>query len=408
MQERIAVIGLGYVGLPVALAFARKNPGTIGFDVNKEKVEELRRGFDRNQEVSEGELKETSLTITSDVADLKSATFFVVAVPTPVDHNNVPDLTPVVKASETVGKGADQGRRRRLRVDGLPGRHRGDLRSDPRQDLGPGAGQGLQARLLARAHQPGRQGAHARAHREGRLRRGRGDARSRRRRLRRDHRRGRPPRVLDQGRRGGQGHREHAARSQHRAHERAGDHLRSHGHPHRRRARGRGHEVELPQVPPRPGRRSLHRRRPVLPDDEGAAARLPARGDPRRPPHQQQRRAVPGAAAGQDADQAGLRREGRARRRARPDVQGRLQRPPQQQGARHPDRAAHVRHRAAHPRQPRQPRRGEARVRRHAEPARGVQEPRRAHRRGQPQGVHPAGPAQAAGRWCATTAASST
>jgi UDP-N-acetyl-D-galactosamine dehydrogenase len=109
MQERIAVIGLGYVGLPVALAFARKNPGTIGFDVNKEKIEELRRGFDRNQEVSEGELKETSLTITSDVADLKNATFFVVAVPTPVDHNNVPDLTPVVKASETVGKGLTKG-----------------------------------------------------------------------------------------------------------------------------------------------------------------------------------------------------------------------------------------------------------------------------------------------------------
>jgi UDP-N-acetyl-D-galactosamine dehydrogenase len=109
MQERIAVIGLGYVGLPVALAFARKNPGTIGFDVNKEKIEELRRGFDRNQEVSEGELKETSLNITSDVADLKSATFFVVAVPTPVDHNNVPDLTPVVKASETVGKGLTKG-----------------------------------------------------------------------------------------------------------------------------------------------------------------------------------------------------------------------------------------------------------------------------------------------------------
>jgi len=109
MQERIAVIGLGYVGLPVALAFARKNPGTIGFDVNKEKIEELRRGFDRNQEVSEGELKETSLTITSDVADLKNATFFVVAVPTPVDHNNVPDLTPVVRASETVGKGLTKG-----------------------------------------------------------------------------------------------------------------------------------------------------------------------------------------------------------------------------------------------------------------------------------------------------------
>ena len=57
MQERIAVIGLGYVGLPVALAFARKFPGAVGFDINKEKVEELRRGLDRNQEVSKSELK---------------------------------------------------------------------------------------------------------------------------------------------------------------------------------------------------------------------------------------------------------------------------------------------------------------------------------------------------------------
>ena len=109
MQERIAVIGLGYVGLPVALAFARKFPGAIGFDVNKEKVEELRRGFDRNQETPESVLKESSLTLTSDIADLKAVTFFVVAVPTPVDKNNVPDLTPVVKASETVGKGLSKG-----------------------------------------------------------------------------------------------------------------------------------------------------------------------------------------------------------------------------------------------------------------------------------------------------------
>jgi UDP-N-acetyl-D-glucosamine/UDP-N-acetyl-D-galactosamine dehydrogenase len=103
------VIGLGYVGLPVALAFARKFPGAIGFDVNKEKVEELRRGFDRNQEVTAGELKESTLTITHEIGDLKGVTFFVVAVPTPVDHNNVPDLTPVVKASETVGKALGKG-----------------------------------------------------------------------------------------------------------------------------------------------------------------------------------------------------------------------------------------------------------------------------------------------------------
>jgi UDP-N-acetyl-D-galactosamine dehydrogenase len=109
LKEKIAVIGLGYVGLPVALAFARKFEGTIGFDVNREKVDELRRGFDRNQEVSKSTLEGSSLKITGDLADLKGVTFFVVAVPTPVDENNVPDLTPVVKASETVGKALAKG-----------------------------------------------------------------------------------------------------------------------------------------------------------------------------------------------------------------------------------------------------------------------------------------------------------
>ncbi len=103
-MERIAVVGLGYVGLPVALAFARKFPGSIGFDIHEEKVRELARGYDRNHEVSKEELDATSLVMTSDPAKLATATFFVVAVPTPVDENKVPDLTPVVKASETVGK----------------------------------------------------------------------------------------------------------------------------------------------------------------------------------------------------------------------------------------------------------------------------------------------------------------
>jgi UDP-N-acetyl-D-glucosamine/UDP-N-acetyl-D-galactosamine dehydrogenase len=109
MHERIGVIGLGYVGLPVALAFARKFPGTIGFDVNREKVDELRRGFDRNHEVSKSELEGSALKITRELSDLKGVTFFVVAVPTPVDHNNVPDLTPVMKASETVGEALGKG-----------------------------------------------------------------------------------------------------------------------------------------------------------------------------------------------------------------------------------------------------------------------------------------------------------
>jgi UDP-N-acetyl-D-glucosamine/UDP-N-acetyl-D-galactosamine dehydrogenase len=103
MSERIAIIGLGYVGLPVALAFARKFPGCLGFDIHREKVEELERGFDRNREVREEVLRSTLLRVTSRVEDLKGATVFVVAVPTPVDKNNVPDLTPVMSASEAVG-----------------------------------------------------------------------------------------------------------------------------------------------------------------------------------------------------------------------------------------------------------------------------------------------------------------
>jgi UDP-N-acetyl-D-galactosamine dehydrogenase len=109
MSERIAVIGLGYVGLPVALGFARKFPNTIGFDIHQEKVAELQRGYDRNHEVPESVLQATSLKMTSDLKDLAGATMFVVAVPTPVDANNVPDLTPVVRASETVGKALTKG-----------------------------------------------------------------------------------------------------------------------------------------------------------------------------------------------------------------------------------------------------------------------------------------------------------
>ncbi|MCA9589694.1 MAG: nucleotide sugar dehydrogenase, partial [Myxococcales bacterium] len=104
MTERIAVLGLGYVGLPVALAFARKFAGTVGFDVDATKVAELARGHDRNGEVSADELTKSALEVTSDLARLADATFYVVAVPTPVDENHVPDLGPVVRASETVGK----------------------------------------------------------------------------------------------------------------------------------------------------------------------------------------------------------------------------------------------------------------------------------------------------------------
>lgn len=101
---RIAVIGLGYVGLPLALELAKRFPGTVGFDIHATKVAELQRGVDRTREVSPDLLSATTLKMTCDPEDMRGADFFIVAVPTPVDDWKRPDLTPVIKASETVGK----------------------------------------------------------------------------------------------------------------------------------------------------------------------------------------------------------------------------------------------------------------------------------------------------------------
>lgn len=104
MKREIGVIGLGYVGLPVALAFAKKYEGVIGFDINEQKIRELASGYDRTGEVAESELKSANIRFTAVKEDLRGADFFVIAVPTPVDKAHRPDLTPVVKASETVGQ----------------------------------------------------------------------------------------------------------------------------------------------------------------------------------------------------------------------------------------------------------------------------------------------------------------
>ncbi len=103
-SEKIVVVGLGYVGLPVALAFARKYAGVIGFDIAERRVDELKRGIDRTNEVDLDELTKSTLKFTTKPEEVGDATFFVVTVPTPIDNNRQPDLTPVVKASETVGK----------------------------------------------------------------------------------------------------------------------------------------------------------------------------------------------------------------------------------------------------------------------------------------------------------------
>lgn len=104
---KIAVIGLGYVGLPLARLFSTKFE-TIGFDLNKSRVEELNNGYDSTLEVSDDLLREAidnhGFRCTTNIEDIKDSNFYVVAVPTPIDENNRPNLTPLIEASETIGK----------------------------------------------------------------------------------------------------------------------------------------------------------------------------------------------------------------------------------------------------------------------------------------------------------------
>jgi UDP-N-acetyl-D-galactosamine dehydrogenase len=102
-KAKVSIIGLGYVGLPIALAFARK-VSVIGFDINKERIEMMKKGIDPSGELKPEEFKGCDIEFTDSLDVLKKASFYIVAVPTPVDHANKPDLTPVIKASESIGK----------------------------------------------------------------------------------------------------------------------------------------------------------------------------------------------------------------------------------------------------------------------------------------------------------------
>jgi UDP-N-acetyl-D-glucosamine/UDP-N-acetyl-D-galactosamine dehydrogenase len=104
MTEQIAVIGLGYVGLPLAVALDRVFPNTIGFDISNRRVEALRNGIDHTGEIAAAELKETTLTFTTDPADLGVANFFILTVPTPIDDHRRPDLGPLRRACRTVAR----------------------------------------------------------------------------------------------------------------------------------------------------------------------------------------------------------------------------------------------------------------------------------------------------------------
>ena len=103
-EESLALVGLGYVGMPIAVAFDKKGLNVVGFDLNKEKIALYQSGHDPTMEVGDEVIKQTSVRFTSDETELQKTKFIIIAVPTPVNTDHTPDLTPVIGASEIVGR----------------------------------------------------------------------------------------------------------------------------------------------------------------------------------------------------------------------------------------------------------------------------------------------------------------
>lgn len=108
-EEKIALVGLGYVGMPIAVAFANEGINVIGFDLNAAKIDLYKSGVDPTHEVGDDAIAKTTVCFTSDETDLKKAKFHIVAVPTPVNQDHTPDLTPVIGASEILGRNLTKG-----------------------------------------------------------------------------------------------------------------------------------------------------------------------------------------------------------------------------------------------------------------------------------------------------------
>ena len=108
-KEKISVVGLGYVGMPLAVEFAKKGLDVIGFDLNEAKINLYKKGIDPTKEVGDEEISKTTVIFTSDEKELKKAKFHIVAVPTPVNIDHTPDLTPVIGASEILGRNLTKG-----------------------------------------------------------------------------------------------------------------------------------------------------------------------------------------------------------------------------------------------------------------------------------------------------------
>ena len=108
-EEKISMIGLGYVGMPIAVEFAKRGIKVIGYDLNEKKIETYKKGIDPTNEVGDQAIKETTVEFTSDETKLREAKFHIVAVPTPVNDDHTPDLTPVEGASRILGRNLTKG-----------------------------------------------------------------------------------------------------------------------------------------------------------------------------------------------------------------------------------------------------------------------------------------------------------
>ena len=108
-EEKLSLVGLGYVGMPIAVAFAKKGVDVIGFDLNKEKIKLYKSGIDPTKEVGDDAIKASTVDFTADESRLREAKFHIVAVPTPVNTDHTPDLSPVIGASEILGRNLTKG-----------------------------------------------------------------------------------------------------------------------------------------------------------------------------------------------------------------------------------------------------------------------------------------------------------
>lgn len=103
-ERKLAVVGMGYVGMPIAIEFSKKGIDVIGFDLNSDKINKYKAGIDPTREVGNDAIQNTKVMFTDDEKEIRNASFIIVAVPTPINKDHTPDLSPVISASEIIGR----------------------------------------------------------------------------------------------------------------------------------------------------------------------------------------------------------------------------------------------------------------------------------------------------------------